>query len=73
MKKKEKEALKSKEASEAKKLLSERKLELEKAVAEMYGGKEKNLKKARNLRREIAQILTIIREKEILEREAKKV
>ncbi|OGM17744.1 50S ribosomal protein L29 [Candidatus Woesebacteria bacterium RBG_19FT_COMBO_42_9] len=41
-------------------------------IAEVYGGKEKNLKKAKNLRREIAQILTILREREILDVEAKK-
>jgi len=33
----------------------------------IMGGKEKNLKVRRNLTREIAKILTLVREKEIIE------
>jgi ribosomal protein L29 len=42
--------------------------------AKMMGasGKEKNSKLAMNLRREVAKILTLVREKEILESLAKK-
>ena len=62
MKKKDKEVIRTKDIGEVKKTLAERKAELKKVIAEVYGGKEKNLKKAKNLRREIAQILTILRE-----------
>ncbi|OGM15935.1 50S ribosomal protein L29 [Candidatus Woesebacteria bacterium RIFCSPLOWO2_01_FULL_43_11] len=72
MKKKDKEVIRTKDIGEVKKTLAERKAELKKVIAEVYGGKEKNLKKAKNLRREIAQILTILREREILDVEAKK-
>ena len=53
--------LKSKTAQELRKLASEKKMEI-------LGGKEKNLKAYRNYRREIAEILTLVREKEILEK-----
>ena len=72
MKKKDIETLRGKEVAEIKKALGEKKADLIKAQTEMYGGKEKNLKKAKNLRREVAQMLTIIKEREILESETKK-
>ena len=72
MKKKDIETLRGKEVAEIKKALAGKRADLIKAQVEMYGGKEKNLKKARNLRREVAQMLTIIKEREILERESKK-
>jgi len=72
MKKKDVETLRGKEVAEIKKALAGKRADLIKAQVEMYGGKEKNLKKARNLRREVAQMLTIIKEREILERESKK-
>ena len=39
-------------------ILSEKRIELAKVTARMYAGREKNLKKAAKIRREIAQILT---------------
>ncbi|OGM04773.1 50S ribosomal protein L29 [Candidatus Woesebacteria bacterium RIFCSPHIGHO2_12_FULL_42_9] len=72
MKKKDVETLRGKEVAEIKKALAGKRADLIKAQVEMYGGKEKNLKKAKNLRREVAQMLTIIKEREILERESKK-
>lgn len=72
MKKKDIETLRGKEVAEIKKALAGKRADLIKAQVEMYGGKEKNLKKAKNLRREVAQMLTIIKEREILERESKK-
>ncbi len=66
MKKKEKGVLRSKEIDDLKKALDKARVELKKTQAEIYGGKEKNLKKGKNLRRDIAQILTIIKEKELL-------
>ena len=70
MKKKDKEVLRTRQLEEVKKTLVEKRAELARTTSEIYGGKEKNLKKGKNLRREIAQILTIIKEREIL-KEAK--
>lgn len=67
MKRKDFTDLKAKEIKELKKLISEKKLIADKTKAAISGGKEKNLKAFKNLRREIAKILTLIREKEILE------
>lgn len=53
MKKREFQELKNKEVKELKSLIAKRK-------------KEEKLKPSRNLRREIARILTLVREKEIL-------
>ncbi len=65
MKKKDLKNLRAKEIDELRKLVSEKKKE----VAVIYGkvkvGQEKNLKKMKGLKKEIAQILTIIGEKEI--------
>jgi ribosomal protein L29 len=60
--------LKSKTAQELRKLASEKKMDAIKKKMEILGGKEKNLKAYRNYRREIAEILTLVREKEILEK-----
>jgi len=67
MKKKDLEVLRTKDIQEVKKSLKEKKAELAKLFVEIYGGKEKNIKKGRNLRREIAQYLTIIKEREYIE------
>lgn len=72
MKKRELQGLRAKEAAELKKLLSEKKVEWVKARADLKASKEKNLKKAKNLSKEIAQISTIIREKEIAAKEVNK-
>jgi len=72
MKKNDLQTVKAKEVDELKKMLLEKKKELKKVVVHMYAGSEKNLKKSKNLRREIAQILTIIKEKEIVAKESKK-
>ena len=50
------------------KMASDKKTESVKEKMKILGGKEKNLKVSRNLRAEIAKILTLIREKEILEK-----
>lgn len=67
MKRKELTDLRSKTIEELKKLVTERRLETEKAKMAVSGGKEKNLKSFNNLKREVAKILTLIREKEIVE------
>ena len=70
MKKKELKDLKVKGLKELGKLVSQKKLELSESYAKIKAGQEKNLKKAKNLRRDVAQTLTIIREKELLEQES---
>lgn len=70
MKRKDLADLKTKEAKDLKKMLGDKKAELEKIMVNVSVGKEKNLKKAKNLRRDISQILTIMREKEIHKKEA---
>lgn len=72
MKKKDYREFKTKEMAELRKALAGKRTDLAQTVPSLGSGKEKNLKKAKNLRREIAQILTLIREKEIVKREASK-
>lgn len=67
MKKKEFNDLRGKDIKDLKKLVVDKKLESEKAKMKIFGGKEKNLKLKKNLSSEIAKILTLIREKEIIE------
>lgn len=67
MKRKELNDLRGKTAQELEKIVLGKKLEIEKARMKIIGGKEKNLKVRKNLAREIAKILTLIREKEIIE------
>jgi ribosomal protein L29 len=59
MKSKEFEELKTKKLNELIKLLNEKRVELTKITSKMYAGREKNLKKGKMLRREIAQIMTV--------------
>ena len=72
MKKKELTELRVKEAKELKKLAEDRQAEIKRINPELGIGKEKNLKKVKNLRREIAQVLTIIKEMEIIHRKETK-
>lgn len=65
MKKKELQTFKDKKLEELKKAVQEKRVEIAKASAEMYAGKEKNLKKAKNAKRELAQVLTLLRQKEL--------
>ena len=60
MKSKELKDLKPKKKEELMKMVIEKKKELVNIVGRIYAGREKNLKKAKNLRREVAQILTIM-------------
>jgi ribosomal protein L29 len=71
MKKKELTELRSKELGELIKLIKDKKEKLTKLTPEIAIGKEKNLKKAAILRKEIAQILTIVKEKEMADKEIK--
>lgn len=71
MKKKDLTDLRNKKINELEKLLSKKRNELINTYAKIKAGQEKNLKKAKNIRCDIAQILTIIREKELLKEETK--
>lgn len=66
MKKKDLTDLRRKEVEDLNQLYGKKKLELLKTKAEVKVSKEKNLKKMKNLRREISQILTVIKENELL-------
>ena len=71
MKTKEFKSIKIKEIKEIKDLISKKKLELSKNQVKMLSGKEKNIKKTWELRKEIAQLLTIVKEKELIEKNIK--
>lgn len=64
MKIKELKDLKTKDIKDLEKLVAKQKLELIKNQVKIAGAKEKNLKKSWSLRKEIAQILTIIKSKQ---------
>jgi ribosomal protein L29 len=61
MKKKEFTELKSKDKKTLSKMVSEKRVELIKFTTRMYAGREKNLKRGKMIRRDIAQILTIVK------------
>ena len=67
MKTKELKTLRGKSQKELNKLASKKKLKLTEELASLKVGGKKSPKKARGLKRDIAQILTIIREKELVE------
>ena len=67
MKKTELKNLRAKKADQLKETVSKKKLEIAKVLAKISAGQEKNLKKGRNLRKELAQTLTLIKEMEIIE------
>lgn len=66
MKRKDYTDLKGKTIAELTKMASVKRTDAIKKKMQSLAGKEKNLKVYRNLRVEIAKILTLIREKEIL-------
>lgn len=59
MKKKELETLRTKSVSELAKMADDKREEITKTKIDMLSGKEANNRKARTLRHELAQILTI--------------
>lgn len=71
MKKKEFKDLRVKEEKELSKMLLEKKTELMKVIPNVAVNQEKNLKKAKTLKKEIAQIKTILRENELVKEETK--
>lgn len=72
MKKKELKTLREKTVKELEAQVEKLRLGAELAYAKTKVGQEKNVKKFRNERKDIAQILTIIKEKEIIERSKNK-
>lgn len=71
MKKKDLNTLRNKKGQKLAKQVSKKKLELAKAFVELKVSEKNNPKKVRILKKDIAQILTVIREKEIAEKEDK--
>lgn len=68
MKKKDLQSLRSKSIKELKKTVTDKKLEASEVFVKIKSGQEKDLKKVKNLRTDIAQILTVIKEKEIMDK-----
>lgn len=68
MKRKDFNDLRTKDLKSLKALARAKKFEADKKRMEIMGGKEKNLKATNNLRHDLAQILTLVREKEIIEK-----
>ena len=66
MKKSELTKLRNKKSQELEKIINDKKFELTKTMAELGAGLEKNLKKARMLRYDIAQTKTLLKEKELI-------
>jgi len=73
MKKNELKTVRAKSSEELGKTLNEKKQDLGKIQLDLASGKEKNLKKVKNLKREIAQLLTVINEKTLIEAEKRPV
>jgi len=71
MKKKDFENIKTKDIADLQKLAAEKRLEVAKLFAKIKAGQEKNPKVMKMTRRELAQILTLVRQKEIAEKEGK--
>lgn len=73
MKRKELKDLRSKSVKELAKMVVEKKIDLKKKALEGMTGKDKNIKNANSIRREVAQIMTFMKELEILEKIQKEV
>ncbi|HJX46047.1 MAG TPA: 50S ribosomal protein L29 [Patescibacteria group bacterium] len=72
MKKKDFESLKEKKIDDLKIMVSNKKKEISLLFAKTKAGQEKNTSKMRNIKRDIARILTLMTEKEIIEKEKDK-
>ena len=73
MKKKELVELRSKDMANLNKLIVEKRVVLIKTETDLAVGREKNLKKVKNLRYDIAQIKSVVREKGLSGMENKEV
>lgn len=58
--------LRTKTETELMKMIADQRKSVEKVMEDVYKGKEKNLSKARSLRKEIAVIKTVLNEKKIM-------
>jgi ribosomal protein L29 len=72
MKKKELESLRKKDIKELTKTLEDKKKEYILTYSQVKAGQEKDTRKPTNIRKEVAQILTTIKEKEIIEKSLSK-
>ena len=63
MKKKELKELKAKELKELNGMLTKKRVELDNALIDLRAGRTKNVHTSRNIRHDIARILTILSEK----------
>ena len=59
--------IRTKNINELNNMLNDQKKELEKIMNDVYKGKEKNLHKTKNIRKDIARIKTVLSEKKFLE------
>jgi ribosomal protein L29 len=71
MKKKSLQEVRTKDKDKLEVEIGKVRLDIQKADIERRAGKEKNLKKVNNLKRDLAQMLTIYRETKILEKGTK--
>lgn len=65
MKKKELQELKVKEVKELNDMVTKKRVELDTALIDLRAGRTKNVHTSRNLRHDIARIMTIIKEKKV--------
>lgn len=63
MKQKELQELRTKTAEELTAMVAQKRVELAKIKAELATGRHKNIKIVKNLRRDVSQMLTVLREK----------
>jgi ribosomal protein L29 len=68
MKKKDLMDLRKKDINDLFKMVSDKKTDLIKVKTQLSVGKEKNLKKAKNINHDLSQIKTLIREKKLMEK-----
>ena len=71
MKKRDLKDIRIKKTEEIEKMVSDRKGELIKLAIKVKSGEEKNLKKMKNIREEIAKLLTIAKENKLIEENSK--
>ena len=69
MRKKELQKIRTKPTTDLEQEVSKLRIEARKTKADIFAGKETNLRKSGAIRKDIAQILTILKEKEIGEKQ----
>lgn len=72
MKKKELKSLKQKTIKEIEKVLIKKRQSLLETIVKAKAGQEKNVKKVKMLKKDVAQILTILKQKQLKEKQEKK-